>query len=45
MCIINLTKSVISSHVDNMSDYHVIFLGYPNWWGKMPMAVFNNRTD
>lgn len=27
---------------DNISveDYDVIFLGYPNWWGDMPMAVY-----
>lgn len=21
-------------------DYDVVFLGYPNWWGDMPMAVY-----
>ena len=21
-------------------DYDVIFIGYPNWWGDMPMAVY-----
>jgi flavodoxin len=26
--------------VDKIEDYGVIFLGYPNWWGTMPMAVF-----
>lgn len=30
----------LSSHVENMDSYNVIFLGYPNWWGTMPMAVF-----
>lgn len=25
--------------VDGMDDYDVIYLGYPNWWGTMPMAV------
>lgn len=30
----------LSGRVDNMGDYGVIFLGYPNWWGTMPMAVF-----
>lgn len=30
----------ISGHVDNMAEYEVIYLGYPNWWGTMPMAVF-----
>lgn len=26
--------------VENMDDYDVIFLGFPNWWGDMPMAVY-----
>jgi flavodoxin len=30
----------LSGHVDHMTDYSVIYLGYPNWWGTMPMAVF-----
>ena len=24
---------------NNLEDYAVIFLGYPNWWGTYPMAV------
>ena len=24
----------------DMSDYDMIFLGYPNWWGTCPMCVF-----
>jgi len=28
----------LSAHVVNMDEYGVIFLGYPNWWGTMPMA-------
>jgi flavodoxin len=23
-----------------MDSYEVIYIGYPNWWGTMPMAVF-----
>lgn len=23
-----------------VEDYDVIFIGYPNWWGDMPMAVY-----
>ena len=23
-----------------MAEYDVVFLGYPNWWGTMPMPVF-----
>lgn len=25
---------------DSIEGYDVIFLGYPNWWGTAPMAVF-----
>lgn len=25
--------------LDNISDYDVIFLGYPNWWYSCPMAI------
>lgn len=27
--------------VDNMADYDTIFIGYPNWWGDMPVIVYN----
>ncbi|WP_321417446.1 flavodoxin [uncultured Methanomethylovorans sp.] len=30
----------LTSHVENMDSYNVIFLGYPNWWGTMPMPVY-----
>lgn len=23
-----------------VEDYDVVFIGYPNWWGDMPMAVY-----
>ncbi|MDD4752990.1 MAG: flavodoxin [Desulfitobacteriaceae bacterium] len=26
--------------VNDMDSYDVVYLGYPNWWGTMPMAVF-----
>ncbi len=31
----------IVGKVEDMDSYDVIFLGYPNWWGTMPMAVFS----
>ena len=31
----------IAGSVDNMDDYDTIFIGYPNWWGDMPMIVYN----
>lgn len=30
----------LSAAMDNIEDYDVIFLGYPNWWSDMPMAVY-----
>ena len=27
--------------VENIDDYDVIFLGYPNWWYSCPMAIFS----
>ena len=30
----------LNATVDNMDEYDVVFLGYPNWWGDMPMAVY-----
>lgn len=32
-------RPVISSHVENMEDYDVILLGYPNWWASIPMPI------
>lgn len=29
----------IETIVDNMDSYDVIYLGYPNWWGTIPMPV------
>jgi flavodoxin len=26
--------------VADMDSYEVIYIGYPNWWGTMPMAIF-----
>jgi flavodoxin len=29
----------LKTHLKSLADYDVIFLGYPNWWGTLPMAV------
>ncbi len=26
-------------HVENMEDYDIVFLGFPNWWYTVPMAI------
>ena len=30
----------IAGRVDDFDKYDTIFLGYPNWWGDMPMPVY-----
>ena len=30
----------IKSCPDSLAGYDMIFVGYPNWWGTMPMAMF-----
>jgi flavodoxin len=30
----------LSTHVPNMADYDTIYLGYPDWWGTLPMPIF-----
>jgi flavodoxin len=30
----------IRGKIDNKDSYDVIYIGYPNWWGKMPMILF-----
>ena len=30
----------IKRFVDDVSEYDNVFVGYPNWWGTMPMAMF-----
>ena len=37
----NNARPEIADTVDNMDDYDTIFIGYPNWWGDMPMIVYN----
>ena len=33
-------RPALTGQVDNMEQYDTIILGYPNWWGTMPMCVF-----
>ena len=30
----------IKAYPDNLEQYDTIFVGYPNWWGTMPMCMF-----
>lgn len=35
----NDERPALTSKVENMDQYDIIFLGYPNWWGTLPQAV------
>ena len=30
----------IKAYPENFERYDIIFVGYPNWWGTMPMCMF-----
>lgn len=34
-------RPALASHVENIDAYDVIFLGFPNWYYDMPMAVYS----
>ncbi|MDO4943837.1 MAG: flavodoxin [Ruminococcus sp.] len=29
------------SHIENFEEYDTVFVGYPNWWFDMPMAMYS----
>lgn len=31
----------LTSHIENLDNYDVIFVGYPNWWFDMPMVMYS----
>jgi flavodoxin len=33
-------RPMLTSHWESIASYDMIFLGYPNWYGTMPMPVF-----
>ncbi|MCS2930592.1 flavodoxin [Bacteroides ovatus] len=33
-------RPAIAGSLENLSDYDVVFLGYPIWWGKAPKITF-----
>ena len=33
-------RPAIADSIENIADYDVIYVGYPNWWGDMPMILY-----
>lgn len=31
----------LTSHIENPDDYDIFFIGFPNWWFDMPMAMYS----
>ena len=31
----------LASHIENLDQYETILLGYPNWWGDLPMPLYS----
>ena len=32
-------RPAIQGNIENMGDYDIVFLGFPNWWYSCPMAI------
>lgn len=30
----------LKKYIDSLEGFDTVFVGYPNWWGTMPMAMF-----
>ena len=41
----NGARPKISGSIENFENYEVIYLGYPNWWGDMPMILYSFLDD
>ncbi len=36
----NNSRPEIKECLEDISDYDVIYIGFPNWWGTLPMPMF-----
>lgn len=36
----NNARPAISGSIENIEEYDVIYVGFPNWWGDMPMILY-----
>lgn len=36
----NHARPKLTTHIKNLADYDVIFVGFPNWWYDMPMPLY-----
>lgn len=36
----NGARPELKKYMDSLDGYDTVYVGYPNWWGTMPMAMF-----
>lgn len=36
----NNARPEIADTIDNIDDYDTVYVGFPNWWGDMPMILY-----
>lgn len=37
----NNARPALKSTIENIDQYDTVFVGYPNWWGDMPMILYS----
>lgn len=37
----NNARPKLATHIKNLDDYNVVFVGFPNWWYDMPMPLYS----
>lgn len=37
----NNARPKLATHIKNLNDYDVVFVGFPNWWYDMPMPLYS----
>jgi len=37
----NSARPKLATHIENLKDYDVVFVGFPNWWYDMPMPLYS----
>lgn len=36
-----IARPKLATHIKNLKDYDVVFVGFPNWWYDMPMPIYS----
>ena len=39
------SRPKIKNKIENIDEYETIYVGYPNWWGEMPMILYSFFED